>query len=770
MDRRTFNKLTSLAAIGALSRSPALEGEQNAQAGDVSVDPERHSISTGGTSSPDWKSGQDSPVHDSDRLYTLGPQSLVLENEHLYLAFDQHTGALIKFARKNGGSPWQTAPEVGESFLMFAPTPDRQYCPVLGVRNALSSFERASDGKSLTLVWSNLESEYQGRLDITMRGTVSLREDTAEFGMTIANHSPVTVSDVSWPILGSVAEPKAALKLSTPVYGGMNTSPFWDHFEGNEGYYGTNYPTKVLDGRFILISNPEQGLYVGAHNPDSLENVRYQLELKPGYENSFGDISPKTEAISGHRVRATLRVVHFPFLNPGETATLAPIALGPYMGDWHAGVDIYKRWRDTWYPNAALPAWATEVHSWQQLQINSSADDLRTRYVDLPRRVKEAAENGITAVQLVGWNLGGQDGGNPTSDTDPRLGTTAELKNAIAEIQRMGVRVVLFDKYAWADMSTEWYKKELHKHMASDPFDIIYSWRGYKYQTPAQLTGMNQRPLAAGCPNDAAWRKVLAEEFKKVISLGSSGVLFDEAQHRTTSGYNLCFSPNHGHHVPATIWSGDILLSKMYRDMIRDTVGETNFLFSGEAPQDVIGWSYSLSYFRINPGHIPEERYASPFRPLMIAVTGFNDRDMINRALMYRYIMSYEPFNFKGNISDFPLTIAYGKQVDALRKRYKDYLWDAEFRDTLGAEVTVGGKHHPDYTVFLRKDGKRAVIVVNPKVNETIQATVAFKESAGRPLICASPEKPESVSCGATVSVPPRSVIVVMESQSISTS
>lgn len=147
----------------------------------------------------------------------------------------------------------------------------------------------------------------------------------------------------------------------------------------------------------------------------------------------------------------------------------------------------------------------------------------------------------------------------------------------------------------------------------------------------------------------------------------------------------------------------------------------------------------------------------------MVAVTGFDDRETINRALMYRYIMSYEPFNFKGDINDFPLTMAYGKQVDALRQRYKDYLWDAEFRDTLQAKVTVAGAGSADYSVFLRKDGKRAVVVTNAKMNDPIKAIVTLEQPNGRALICASPENPDGVSCDATVSIPPRSVIVMME-------
>ena len=28
---------------------------------------------------------------------------------------------------------------------------------------------------------------------------------------------------------------------------------------------------------------------------------------------------------------------------------LAPIVMRGYKGDWHAGVDMYKEWRNTWF-------------------------------------------------------------------------------------------------------------------------------------------------------------------------------------------------------------------------------------------------------------------------------------------------------------------------------------------------------------------------------------------------------------------------------------
>jgi hypothetical protein len=711
----------------------------------------------------DWKSGQDSPGHDSDRLYAVSSNPIVLGNKHISLSFDRGTGALLSFTNQLTGWHWQTAPSLGESFNLFVPTADRSYNPVLGVRNRLASFEQSSDGQTLTLIWSNLESEYQGRLDITLRGTVRLDANTVRFDMTVENHSPHTIASLSWPIIGSIAEPEPVLHLSTWNYGNLAVLPLWNRAAQSLGYYGTNYPTRIQDGRFVLVSTPDQGLYVGAHNSDAKENVKYMFEVKPGFLDSYDSVNPKTASISGHPVRLSMQVVHYPFLNSGESGALAPIVLGPYRGDWHAGVDIYKQWLTDWFRPLPMPAWVEDIHAWQQLQINSSEDDLRTRYVDLPKRVAEDAKHGVTALQLVGWSMGGQDRDNPTDATDSRLGTTAELKDAIAQIENMGVHVILFAKYAWADTSTDWYKKELYKHMATDPYGDIYTWAGYRYQTPEQLAGINPRNLATGCPSDAAWREILAHEFQKVIHLGANGVLFDEAQHRHTSDYNLCFNPDHGHHVPATIWSGDVVLANMYREMIRNSVGEKDFLFSGEEPEDVLQEAYSLSYLRINPGHIPEERYVFPFRPMMIAVTGFDDREMINRALMDRYIMSYEPFNFKGNLSDFPLTVAYGEKVDALRRRYRDYLWDAEFRDTLGARVQVAGAPYKDYSVFLRKDGRRAVVVVNDRASGSIDAMVSLDKSAGNVFRCATPESPDAAECPAKLSVPPRSAVVLME-------
>ena len=713
------------------------------------------------TQGQQWLSGQDSPVHDSDGLTPVSGKVVSIENDDVRIAFDGLSGALVAFTNKRTGWNVQKSPELGGSFRVFAPTPDRSYNPVLGVRNQLASIQKSPNGRSLTLEWKSLRSEYRGVLDITLKGTVSLDGPEVAFDMEIDNHGGWTVTSVDWPIIGSLAPPRSTESMNhlTRGYGTVNISPLWPRFEDERGYYGTNYPIQMGDGRFDLVLGGGQGLYMGTHDTSQSESTRYTFELKPGFSDSFHQRVPGGQSIDGHPSRIVASLEHFPFVASGASTKLSRIVLSPFSGDWHQGADIYRRWRATWFHSPVGPAWVDGVNSWQQIQIDSSEDDLRTSYRDLPRRASEAAKAGVSAIQLVGWNNGGQDRGNPSHDTDPRLGTWQDLHDAIVKIQAMGVHVILFNKYTWVDTTNPEYEAGLKEHVAKDPNGWPYVHPGYEYQTPEQLADINTRRLAVACTPDAFWQDLSAREFKKSIDLGASGILYDEVFHHANANY--CFSHKDGQLVAQPIFQGDIMLGRRFHEIVRDTVGEKNFLLAGELTYDLEQQYYTLSYFRILAGHIPLDRYDEPFVPMMIAVTGFDDREMISEALRCRYILSYEPFNFKGNLSDFPATLSYGAKMDTFRRKYQDYVWNAQFRDNQDAAVIVSGKPFNDFSTFLRTDGKRAVVVVNPN-RTVIVAAVALSRSSGN-LQWASPEHQELHPFTRSVTVPGRSAVVVME-------
>jgi hypothetical protein len=712
--------------------------------------------------SQDWSSGQDSPVHDSDRTTPLSGKTVVLEDGDVRVVFDAVSGALVQLVSKRSGWNIQESPELGESFRIFVPTLDRSYNPVLGARNKVSSITKSADGRSVTMVWSSLQSEYRGKLDITLTGKVSLEGPDVAFDMQVRNESSATISSVDWPVLGALQKPadSARMQRMTFIYGTGEEVTMYPVFENERGYNGTNYPMQMGEGRYNLVLAEHEGLYIGTHDTAYKEVTRYAFELKPGYSDSFDSEMPKTSTVSEHPVRIVASVEHFPFVPVGQTMDFARIVLSPFQGDWHHGADVYRRWHATWFHRPVTPAWAEGVNSWQQIQINSAEDDLRTPYRELPQRAKEAAKDGISAIQLVGWNNGGQDRGNPSHDTDPRLGTYDDLKAAIAKIHAMGVHVILFNKYTWVDTSTEAYKGELGRHVALDPNGQPYVYQGYMYQTPEQLADMNTRRLAVACTPDPFWQDLSVKEFRKSIDLGASGILYDEVQHH--GGANYCFTRRNGQLIAESLWAGDSMLGQRFRDIIRSTIGEKNFLMAGEAAYDLETRYYSLTYHRISPGHIPLDRYDDPSLPMMIAITGFDDRNMINEALRYRYIMSFEPFNFKGNLQDFPITMAYGLRMDALRRKYQDYLWDAEFRDDQDATVEVNHAAYSSFSTFRRVDGKRAVVVVN-KSSMPITAEVMLDHGVATNLAWVSPEDPELHPSDGTVKVAGRSAVTLME-------
>ena len=720
MDRRTFHKLAGAAAIAAIAESQEVQAQPPAAA-------ERHEV--------------------------------VLEDKELLVAFDRKSGALTRMVRKPTRWVVERRPELGVSFRLLVPLPGRRANFVLGQKQTAAKVEKVSNTE-VQIVWKDPVSEHGGVIPLTLTATATLAGGVLTFRANLVNRSPHSIETVDYPYFGDFTSPTP----DTPMYterlwvGALNSDEIYPRFNNAKGYWGVLYPTKTIESnvsQFCLIRTANQGFYVGMHDPAIRYLLHFTFEQHPGTIDWVTQTVPRADEISGLPVHLEFRTCHFLFAHPGTEVELAPIVLHPYDGDWHAGLDVYRQWRATWFGKPKTPAWALDIHSWLQLQIDGAEQDYRVPYRDLVKYGEECADNGVTAIQLVGWNHGGQDGGDPSLDTDPALGTWQELRDAIAKIQARGVHMILFGKPIFADMSTEYYKKELHKYEAVDMWGNKYESNGYSYTTPTQLAGINNRRRAIMDVCSPAYRDIATREFEKTLALGAAGWLFDEVMQHNGVLYN--FGAGHGYTPPGYLFSGDIPLVRQFR-AAADKVNP-DFLFSGEGPGDWLMPYYTLGYYRIGPDTRHALRYIDPHAPLMAAVRGFDARDEINLTLAYRYIISYEPYNFKGHVTDFPLTLAYGKRVDALRRRYREYLWDAEFRDTLGAGVTANGNHR--YSVFVAKSGKRAVVVINLEQAKAISATVELP-NAGK-LATVTPERPDTEPATGAIDIPARSAAVLLE-------
>lgn len=657
-------------------------------------------------------------------------REITLKDKSLVVGFDARSGALTRLESKTPFWIIQGSPKSGASFWMDVQSGDHMDNIVLG-RDQRAVEVRKLSSHQVRLQWRDLITKGGGSLPITLTAIVSLTNDALTFDATVTNDSSLMVSTVEFPCVGDLQPPEG-------------NAPLWSEHT----FYGDLKPAPISHGctimsrqsLFCLIQSTNEGIYVEMDNATQPYLLNFVFE-----HHGFADSDPP---------HLEFQTTHYIYVRPHTTATLAPVVMRCYAGDFHAGLDCYKAWRSTWFKEPHLPAWAREVHSWTMIRMNTPEQDYGLPYTNFVQYGREWAAAGVKAVQVVGWNIGGQDADDPSQDTDPRLGTWQQFHDAIAQVQQMGVKVILFAKLNWADLTTSWYSNELYKYQCMDPNGKRYEQGGYAYVTPTELAGIGLHHRAVMDFLDPQYRAIALMEFQKILALGSEGWLWDEICHHADVLYN--WAPGHGYAPPGYIYGGDLPLARELR-AAADRISP-DFVFAGEGPEDWLMQYFPVSETGITP--VPFNQYVDTTNSVVLAgVSGFDDREALNLILMDRYVIQYEPYYYKGHITDFPLTLAYGKKIDDLRRLYKEYLWDGQFRDTVGATVTADGPFR--YSVFDAASGKRAVVVVNTGDSRPISAIVELPNAAR--LAVVSPEDSDPQPTTGRINIPPRSAAVVIE-------
>lgn len=675
-------------------------------------------------------------------------QTYTLENDRMQARIDLTSGALCGLESKlTGWDILQTA-SCGRAFEANIKLSDGRFYVINE-----SSQERPRvqiEDDALTFTWERLKVGSQ-TLDLGFSGRIRMTDDGLVYDGRLDNASDAVVEQFSWPFVGEVTLPENTRRMLFQYmnYTKFNTEELYPR-EAGSGW--SNLP----EHSFVLVNNTLQGLYLSSmdHKLDEYIRCVYELLPTPEYASHAGSATSKRDNGERRLMRTQIKAARMIYLQPKESRDLVPFVMTPYEGSWHKGVDLYKAWRKTWFVEPRRAAWLNEVNTWQQLQINSSESRINFKVKDLPKYVDEAKRYGVNAIQLTGWSYGGQDRGLPNFSLDPRLGTTEEFRKVIADAQKKGVNILLFTKFTWADLTTEYHEQYL-PHRAINASLDPYVHPGYNYNTYTQLIGVNTRRFSIHCMMDDTLRGMLHAEFQKCLDLGAAGMVYDENQHH--AGAMLCFDSNHGHRVPGFNYQGADKLGREFYEMCQQS--NPDFLMAGEGCYDLQS-QYYATYTRADYWHEPVLRYIDSTVPIACAIIDHNDLNHVNMCLADRYAMSYEVRNFKGHLSEFPRVMAYGRKVDDLRRRYSDFLWNGEFLDVLGATVSGNNIRH---TVFVnRKNGKKAVVVYNVDTGHPNEAKVSIDGSSA-PLVMVSPGHLSPKPFSGTVTLGPQSVVVIME-------
>ena len=296
---------------------------------------------------------------------------VTLEDKSMLVSFDSQSGALTRMVDKKTHWVMERRPELGVSFRLFAPLPDRRWNPVYGQKQR-AEVTRVSDNE-VQLKWSNLMSEDGGVLPMTFSADVTLNNGVLTFKSTLQNDSDLTVETIDYPYFGDFNPPsrQSSLRVLTLKGGNLNDvqqEEVYPHFGNHKGYWGVFYPTKAMEASakqgdewesaFCLLQAPDQGLYVQADSASAPYRLEYTFEQHPGVISSITQLVPPVDEVPGKDalwgtdenaensmtpVHLDFRTCHFVFASGHSTTQLVPIMLRPYNGDRQAGKDLYKQ-------------------------------------------------------------------------------------------------------------------------------------------------------------------------------------------------------------------------------------------------------------------------------------------------------------------------------------------------------------------------------------------------------------------------------------------
>ena len=280
---------------------------------------------------------------------------VVLEDSHILVAFDSDTGALTRMEDRSSHWMIERRPELGVSFRLFAPLPNRRYNPVLGQKQRNAEVKKVSDHE-VRLQWKDLVSENGGVLPIKLSADVTLIDGALTFNATVQNDSSLKVETIDYPYLGDLNPPARdnvrmeAVTRRESKAGDLGSIEIYPHFGNDKGYWGVFYPLKTIEANrslFCLIQAPDKGLYVGVAADPAPYRLQYTFEQHPGVLSDITNLVPPGDDIAGTPVHLEFRMCHFIFAAPHSTTRMVPVVLRCYQGNRQAGVDLYNQWRGT---------------------------------------------------------------------------------------------------------------------------------------------------------------------------------------------------------------------------------------------------------------------------------------------------------------------------------------------------------------------------------------------------------------------------------------
>jgi len=509
----------------------------------------------------------------------------------------------------------------------------------------------------------------------------------------------------------------------------MKGAQAWNYKKSVSSYEITaDYACRFATMQWCAMAGDKGGLYFASHD-NAFGSKHFRIRYKP--ENkTFG-----------------LAFMHDLTCFAGESWIIPAQVIMPYEGTWHKGADYYRTWFDSARKLQDVPSWAKNASGWMLTILKQQNNEIMWNYRDLAEMNKLSTERGLDVIGLFGWTVGGHDRFYPDYVPDPAMGGREELVKALSDIRKSGKRSVIYANGQLIDQNGTEYWDKIGKSITVIKRDGTMDYeKWHKYtDAPARYHGI-------ACLGTDEWYERMLSLAMQANELGADGILYDQLAVRPPK---YCYAPNHGHSVPAVVYTQDRcrLLERIasYMKTINpDFIVMTEGLCDSELN--------SISYFhgyengayvplneeisgRMNgtaPTYIYPEMFKYTFPEMLTTVRNpspVNNRLILNYATVFglrqelesRYaadvkylkenkipvLEDYTNVTSKPNIdlvtSEDPIASRkYIRQVIDFQRENSDLLWRGKFMDDKGFQISGGS----DIVAKAYVSGNRMGIVV----------------------------------------------------------
>lgn len=473
--------------------------------------------------------------------------------------------------------------------------------------------ERTQDGKDVVLTYDNFCGS---DIDVTFRFSPYDDGRGVEIVSNVTNRAKGKyVKGIIGPIYEDESMDLTTWSLITPWGPGRKFSgrPDLKDAEGkpmkkvgewtlkSDGTYEilAKYPSANQSMQWNEFTGPEGGLYVASHDPE------YR------FKHFITRFNPGTGKVS-------YGIEHMMTCFSGESVTTPGTIIWPHKGDWHTAADRYSEFYHANMTFVEKPSWVDESTAWMLTIMKQQNNELMWPYASIGREMTDVAKaRGYNMLGLFGWTVGGHDKYYPEYDPDPVMGGEQGLRDGIAEAHERGMKVILYVNGQLIDTEGTKFWGELGEDMVvrnADGSDYHQMWQKYK-DFPARHHGMV-------CQSDPRWKDIMLDLAMQMHSYGADGIIYDQLG---TTNITYCYAPNHGHTVPAIVYSQDKADNLKYVEQKMKEVdpdfivitegiceyelnsvsmfhhasgkGGNNLFYTEEALNDYIGGSPAGSYF-----------------------------------------------------------------------------------------------------------------------------------------------------------------------------